>query len=144
MLKLNLTFDVRSVLPAISTPTLVIHRTGDLMVDVAQGREAAELIPGARYVELPATDHLPYFEDSDATLDLIEEFVTGERPQAELDRVLATVLFTDIVASTEHAARLGDRRWKDALDTYDTMVNRELERFRGPGEDNRGRNPRDL
>ena len=102
LLRMNLAFDVRSVLSAVTTPTLVIHRTGDLVVGVDQGHEAAELIPGARYVELAGDDHLPYFDDPETTLGLIEEFVTGERHQVEADRVLATVVFTDIVNSTEH------------------------------------------
>ena len=131
LLRMNTSFDVRSVLSAVTTPTLVIHRTGDLVVGVDQGREAAELIPGARYVELAGDDHLPYFDDPDTTLGLIEEFVTGERHPVEADRVLATVVFTDIVNSTEHASRIGDRNWREALDSYDLSVDRELERYRG-------------
>jgi class 3 adenylate cyclase len=80
---------------------------------------------------LPGADHLPYFDDAETTLALIEEFVTGERRRSETDRVLATVVFTDIVNSTEHATTLGDRRWRETLDTYDATVARELERFRG-------------
>jgi class 3 adenylate cyclase len=131
MVKMNTSFDARSVLPAVSSPTLVVHRIGDRVVAAEHGREAAQLIPGARYVELPGTDHLPFFEDPEATLGLIEEFVTGQRHRAAPDRVLATVVFTDIVGSTERASRLGDRRWKELLDTYDTAVNQELARFRG-------------
>ncbi len=131
LIKMNTSFDARSVLPAVAVPTLVIHRDGDLAVPVEQGREAAELIPGARYVELPGSDHLPYFQDPEATLTLIEEFVTGERHHTEPDRVLATVVFTDIVNSTEHARSMGDRRWREVLDAYDASVARELERFRG-------------
>jgi class 3 adenylate cyclase len=101
------------------------------VVVVDQGREAAQLIPGARYVELPGSDHLPYFQDPDTTLTLIEEFVTGERRRAELDRVLATIVFTDIVSSTELASSLGDQRWREMLDAYDASVARELDRFRG-------------
>jgi class 3 adenylate cyclase len=101
------------------------------VVVVDQGREAAQLIPGARYVELPGCDHLPYFDDPETTLALIEEFVTGERHRTEPDRVLATVVFTDIVNSTEHASSLGDRYWREVLDSYDASVERELERFRG-------------
>jgi pimeloyl-ACP methyl ester carboxylesterase len=128
---MNDQIDVRSVLPTVSVPTLVMHRTGDLTVDITQGREAAELIPNARMVELPGTDHLPYWEDCDTTLGLIEEFVTGHRRPVESDRLLATVLFTDIVGSSAKAALLGDRQWKELLDDYDAMVNNQLGRFRG-------------
>jgi pimeloyl-ACP methyl ester carboxylesterase len=128
---MNDQIDVRSVLPTVSVPTLVMHRTGDLTVDVTQGQEAAELIPNARMVELAGTDHLPYWEDCDTTLGLIEEFVTGHRRPVEPDRLLATVLFTDIVGSSAQAARVGDRRWKELLDDYDAMANDQLGRFRG-------------
>jgi pimeloyl-ACP methyl ester carboxylesterase len=131
LVKMNAAFDARSVLPAVSAPTLVMHRTDEQVVVVDQGREAASLIPGARYVELPGADHLPYFDDPETTLALIEEFVTGDRRPSEIDRVLATVVFTDIVNSTQHATALGDRRWREMLDTYDATVARELERFRG-------------
>jgi len=131
LVKMNTSFDARSVLPAVSAPTLVIHRSGEQVVTVDQGREAAQLIPGARYVELPGRDHLPYFEDPEATLTLVEEFVTGERHHTASDRVLATVVFTDIVNSTEHASSVGDRRWREVLDAYDASVERELDRFRG-------------
>jgi class 3 adenylate cyclase len=129
--KMNSAFDARSVLPAVSAPTLVIHRSGEQLVVVDQGRETAQLISGARYVELPGSDHLPYFDDPETTLSLIEEFVTGQRPVWEPDRVLATVLFTDIVDSTGHTSRLGDQRWKDLLAEYDGMVERSLGGFRG-------------
>ena len=131
MLKMNASYDARSVLPAVSVPTLVVHRDGDPLVGVDQGREAARLIPEAKYVELAGTDHLPFFEDPETTLGLIEEFVTGERRGPEHDRVLATVVFTDIVGSTERASQLGDRRWRELLDDYDSLVDVELERFRG-------------
>jgi class 3 adenylate cyclase len=131
LVKMNSSFDARSVLPAVSVPTLVMHRSGEQLVVVEQGREAARLIPGARYVELPGSDHLPYFDDAETTLALIEEFVTGQRHAPEPDRVLATVMFTDIVDSTGHTTRLGDRRWKDLLADYDAMVERHLGEFRG-------------
>jgi len=131
LIKMNSSFDARAVLPAVSVPTLVIHRSEEQVVVVDQGREAARLIPDARFVELPGRDHLPYFDDPDTTLALIEEFVTGERHHAEADRVLATVVFTDIVNSTEHASTFGDRRWRETLDSYDASVEHELERFRG-------------
>ena len=131
MVKMNRSFDVRAALPVVSVPTLVIHRSDEKVVLVDQGREAAHLIPGAQYVELPGSDHLPYFEDPETTLALIEEFVTGERHRGVPDRVLATVVFTDIVNSTEHATSFGDRRWREVLDAYDAAVERELQRFRG-------------
>ena len=130
-LQMNACLDARSVLPPLSVPTLVIHRSGDQVVAVDFGREAAQLIPAARYVELPGSDHLPYFDKPEETLALIEEFVTGQRHVPEPDRVLATVMFTDIVDSTGHTSRLGDRRWKDLLADYDTMVDRHLGEFRG-------------
>src|SRR5262249_47099386 len=117
--------------PVVSVPTLVIHRRDEKVVLVDQGREAAHLIPGAQYVELPGSDHLPDFEDPETTLALIEEFVTGERHRGVPDRVLATVVCTDIGNSTEHATSFGDRRWREVLDAYDAAVERELQRFRG-------------
>ena len=131
MMRLNLDLDIRGVLPSINVPTLVLHRSGDLAVSVEYGRYLAERIPNARYVEFPGTDHLPYIGDASALLDEIEEFVTGRRSEVETDRVLATVLFTDIVGSTEKATALGDRRWRAVLDDLDELMNRRLERYRG-------------
>ena len=98
----------------------------------------AERIPGARFVELPGIDHLPWGDDADAILDEIEEFLTGVRHGPEPDRVLATVLFTDIVGATERAASLGDRRWRDVLEQHHAVVRRELGRFRGREIDTAG------
>ncbi len=123
--------DVRSALEHVQAPSLVLHRTGDRIIDVGQGRYVAEHIPGARFVELTGASHIPFLGDQDAILDEIEEFLTGARPAPETDRVLATVLFTDIVGSTEQAARLGDRRWSELLAGHHALVRRELERFRG-------------
>ena len=131
ILKMNTAYDARPVLPAISAPTLVLHTVGDLLVSVEQGRESADLVPGARYVELPGTDHLPFFQDPETSLGLIEEFVTGERYSVATDRVLATVVFNDIVSSTALASQLGDRGWKQTLDTYYAIVEQEVERFGG-------------
>lgn len=122
--------DVREALPAINAPTLVLHRTGDLLTPIAGGRVIAELIPGARFVELPGIDHLPIV-DSDQVIDEVEEFLTGARHVHEPDRILATVMFTDIVGSTERAAALGDSRWRDLVGRHDALVRRELERHRG-------------
>ncbi len=123
--------DVRRVLSAIRVPVLVLHRTGDRMIEVERGRHLAEHIPGAKYVELPGGDHLPWVGDQQAILDEIEAFLTGVRPAPEPDRVLATVLFTDIVESTKKAAEVSDRRWRDLLDRHDEVVRRELKRHRG-------------
>ena len=123
--------DLRGVLPSIRVPTLVLHRTGNRYIRVGHGRYLAEHIPGAKYVELPGEDHLVMVGDTETMLGEIEEFLTGVRPLPESDRVLATVLFTDIVTSTERSAQVGDRRWKDLLDQHDTLIRRELERHRG-------------
>jgi len=109
----------------------VLNRSGNQIVPAPLSREAAELIPGARYVELPGTDHLAFSEDADLVLDEIEEFVTGARTGADPDRVLTTMLFTDIVDSTAVASGMGDRRWRDVLDHHHAIMRRELERFGG-------------
>ena len=131
VLKMNVVFEVRGVLPAVSVPTLIIHRRGDQVVNVEQGREAAALMSNARYVELEGTDHLPFFEDPDTTLALIQEFTTGQRYCAEPDRVLATVMFTDIVDSTTRLIAHGDREWREILDRHDALIDRALERYSG-------------
>jgi pimeloyl-ACP methyl ester carboxylesterase len=123
--------DVRQSLPLIQAPTLVLHRQGDRMVPIDLGRYLAEHIPGARFVELEGTDHLFFTGDADTLLDEIEEFLTGVRHTAEPDRVLATVLFTDVVGSTERAVQIGDARWRELLDAHHAQVRRQLERFRG-------------
>ena len=123
--------DLRGVLPVIRVPTLVLHRAGNLFIDVRHGRYLAEHIPGARFVELPGNDHLFHVGETEAMLAEIEQFLTGERPVPEIDRVLATVLFTDIVGSTERAAALGDHAWRSLLDAHHDAARRELERHRG-------------
>jgi pimeloyl-ACP methyl ester carboxylesterase len=129
--RMNGQIDIRQTLSAIRVPTLVLHRSGDLDTSIEEGRYLAAHIPGARFVDLPGADHLPWVGDQDTLLDEVQEFLTGTRPAAEPDRVLATVVFTDIVASTERAAELGDRRWRDLLFSHHAIVRRELERFRG-------------
>jgi class 3 adenylate cyclase len=136
--RMNTQIDVRSVLPAISVPTLMIHRTGDLDANVEEGRWIASRIPGARFVELPGKDHLPWVADQDAILDTVEEFLTGSVPVQAVDRVLATVLFIDIVGSTRRAAELGDARWTELLAAFFKAVRRELERHRGHEVDTAG------
>jgi pimeloyl-ACP methyl ester carboxylesterase len=136
--RMNAAIDVRHVLPTIHVPTLIIHRKDERTLDVEHGRYMAREIPNSRYVELPGDDHLPWVGDQDAILDEVEEFLTGMRRGPELDRVLATVLFTDIVGSTEHAARIGDRKWRDLLENYHAQVRHELTRFRGREIDTAG------
>jgi len=123
--------DVRQVLPSIRVPTLVLHRSELGLVPVGHGRYLAEHIPGAKYVELPGQDYFVYIGNTEALLDEIEEFVTGARRTHEIDRVLATVMFTDIVGSTDRAAALGDRRWRDLIDAHDAVVRSRLDEFRG-------------
>jgi len=126
--------DVRHVLPAVSAPTLVVHRTGDPFVPIAFGRYLADHIRGAKLVELPGDFHVGANERSNEDLhDAIEVFLTGTRgtADADVDRILATVLFTDIVGSTEKAAELGDRRWRGLLDAHDAAVRGEIGRARG-------------
>jgi class 3 adenylate cyclase len=122
---------MREVLPAIHVPTLLIHRTEDPVMTVESARLMAERMPDARLVELPGTVHWPWLGDTDAVVEEIEEFLTGERRAAEVDRALATVLFTDVVGSTELAAQLGDRRWRSLLEDHDAMAGRELEAHHG-------------
>jgi class 3 adenylate cyclase len=123
--------DVRPVLATIQVPTLVLHRTGDAFSPVEQGRYLAEHIPGARLIELPGVDHAGWEGDAEAGSDAIEEFITGHRPVREPDRVLATVLFTDIVSSTERARQVGDRRWREILDSHDELIKSEVDHFGG-------------
>lgn len=129
--RVTMEIDVRDVLPAIRVPTLVIHRTGDRVIPVESGRYLAEHIADAKYAELPGVDHFPFVGDIDAIVDEVEEFLTGSRRAREPDRVLATVLFTDIVGSTQRAAELGDRRWASLLAEHHRVVRAELERHRG-------------
>jgi class 3 adenylate cyclase len=129
--RMNYDIDVRHILSAIHVPSLLLHAVGDMVVDVHASRYMAERIPGAKFVELPSTDHLPWGADADAILDEIEEFLTGERHGPEPDRILATILFTDIVGSTDRAAELGDKAWRDLLESFYGVVRRELPRFRG-------------
>jgi pimeloyl-ACP methyl ester carboxylesterase len=132
LMRMNSQIDISNIASTIRVPTLVIHRTEDVTINVEGGRYLAEHIPGARYLELPGTDHIPFVGDNAAEIaDAIEEFLTGSRAPVTVDRVLATVLFTDIVGSTEKAAALGDRRWRDLLDHHHGTIRRNLARFRG-------------
>lgn len=132
LMNLNRQIDAADVLPAVQSPTLVVHRIKDLIVDVDGGRELARLIPNAELMELPGEDHVPWTgSDIGMVADRIEEFLTGTKPAPVIDRVLATVLFTDIVGSTEHAERLGDEAWNRLLRRHDAMAEAVLARFRG-------------
>ena len=122
--------DVRELLPSISAPTLVLHREGNRFMPRRFGRYLAEHLDGARLVEIPGTDHMPWTGDADALLDEIEEFLTGQR-HGSADRVLTTVLFTDIVDSTARAGMLGDEAWRRELDTHDSIVRGQLGRLDG-------------
>ena len=131
LLKTNGATDVRSVLPSITVPTLVLHRTDDGVFDVRCSRYLAEHIPGVRYVELPGSDHWPWVGDADQVLAEIQQFLTGVRPPLRIDRFLATVLFTDIVDSTLKAGELGDRRWSALLDRHDRLSKQIVARYGG-------------
>ncbi|MES1193091.1 MAG: adenylate/guanylate cyclase domain-containing protein, partial [Solirubrobacterales bacterium] len=124
--------DVRPHLPSLRVPTLILHRTGDRLIDVGHSRLAAQRIPGARLVELPGEDSLPMVGDTEALLGEIEEFLTGSRTTTSgLQRRLMTIMFTDIVDATGHAARMGDGRWRDLLAAHDSAIRREVERYGG-------------
>jgi class 3 adenylate cyclase len=129
--------DVRHVVPSIGAPTLIVHRTGDQVCHVENARWLARNIRGAKYVELPGIDHVPWI-DGDDIMEEIREFLTGVREPEAPDRVLATVLFTDLVSSTERARELGDRRWKETLDRHNEIVRHDLTRFRGREVDTAG------
>ena len=129
--EMNSQIDLREVLPAIRVPTLVLHRSDAGLVPIEQGREAAALIPGARFVEVPGADAYGWPDVDSPANDEIEEFLTGRRRPWQSERVLATILFTDIVGSTDRAAELGDHAWRDLLERHDAMVREQLERWRG-------------
>jgi class 3 adenylate cyclase/pimeloyl-ACP methyl ester carboxylesterase len=137
-LRIALDIDVRALLPAITAPTLVIHRAEDVFSPVAHGRYLGANIAEARYVELTGVDHPFFIGDADTVIDAIEEFVTGSRPVPLYDRVLTTILFVDIVGSTERAAHLGDRSWRDLLEAFYSLVRRQFERFHGREVDSAG------
>jgi pimeloyl-ACP methyl ester carboxylesterase len=130
--------DLGPILPAIQARTLIVHRSDAALIDPESVRAAAKLIPGARCVWLPGADDLPYVGDTDAMMDVIQEFLTGTQSRPDFDRSLATVLFTDIVGSTRQAGQLGDRRWRYLLDEHHARVRRLLDRFRGVEVDTAG------
>jgi class 3 adenylate cyclase len=136
-MRVNFEIDVRDILPSVRVPTLVIRNDGDIFMSRETSRYLADQIPDAHYVVLPGRDHFGWREEDGVTQE-IEEFLTGERSAPELDRVLATVLFTDIVGATERAVELGDRQWRDLLERHHGLVRRELHRFRGREVDTAG------
>lgn len=130
MIRLSTEMDIREVLPSVRVPTLVLHCGADVFP--LQGAHwLAEQIPDAEFVELPGDEHWPWITEPDASVDEVQQFLTGVRHEHEPDRVLTTILFTDIVGSTERAAALGDKRWRDLLQQHDRLVSRELDRHRG-------------
>jgi class 3 adenylate cyclase len=131
LFRMNNDIDIRHVAPAIRVPTLILHRTGDTRVSVEAGRFLGSTIPGAKYVELPGIDHVLWVGDVDRIADEMEEYLTGSRSEVEPDRVLATVLFTDIVGSTKKASELGDRRWQSLLGQHDQILRAQIDKFRG-------------
>src|SRR5262249_44384620 len=139
LLRANYEIDVRHLLPSVRVPTLILHRVGDALCPVLAGRYLAEHIPGAKYVEVPGNDHTVLDnETQDVIADEIEEFITGVRHRPEPDRVLATVMFTDIVGSTQRAAEVGDSRWRELRDNWYSMMRKELTAFRGREVDTAG------
>jgi class 3 adenylate cyclase len=138
LFRMNIEVDVRDVLPAVRVPTLLLHRVGDRVFTVDYSRYIAARIPRARLVELPGDDHVPWVGDYDAIVGEMEEFLTGARRAPELDRMLATVMFTDIVDSTARAAAEGDASWRDLLTNHDRLMRQELARFRGREVDTAG------
>jgi class 3 adenylate cyclase len=129
--QLFFTSDVRSVLPSINAPTLVLHRKGNALVRACHGRYLAEHIAGAELIEIEGADHLPFVGDTEEVVSAIQEFLTGSPATPHTDRVLATILFTDIVDSTRRAIRSGDGRWRETLDDHDHMAARQVGRFGG-------------
>jgi class 3 adenylate cyclase len=139
LILMNSQIDITDILPSVNVPSLIIHRRDDVAVDVKAGRLLAERIPNAQYVELAGVDHMPWVgENPNQILDEMAQFLTGEWPPVQTERILATVLFTDIVDSTKRAAGMGDQRWRDLLERHHDLVRGELNRFRGREIDTAG------
>jgi pimeloyl-ACP methyl ester carboxylesterase len=132
LMRMNMMIDISSILPYVRVPTLVIHRTDDPVINVEGGRQLANSIPNARLLELPGINHFPFLgDDTDRITNEVAEFLTGVKPTIDDERILATVLFTDVVGSTKRAEAMGDRRWRELLDAHNATFRRELKRFRG-------------
>ena len=129
--RMNIEVDIRAILPTIRVPTLILHRSGDQLLPCQGARYMAGQIPAAKFVELPGNDHIAWIGDTDPLLAAVQEFLTGEPPVLEADRVLATVLFIDIVQSTQRATAIGDTRWRDLVDNYQQQVGKEVARLGG-------------
>ena len=138
VMRMNREIDVRDVLPSVRVPTLILHRVGERVIHVENARYMARRIPGAKLVELPGIDHMPWVGDFDPIVQETAEFLTGARHAAEPERVLATVQFTDIVQSTERAAALGDRKWRALLEGFQSQVRESLAQWRGREIDTAG------
>jgi pimeloyl-ACP methyl ester carboxylesterase/class 3 adenylate cyclase len=138
VMRMNREIDVRGVLPSVRVPTLIVHRVLERVVDVENARYMARHIPGAKLVELPGIDHMPWIGDSESIIQEVEEFLTGARHAPDLERILVTVLFTDIVQSTERAASIGDRKWRELLGDFQSLVRERLAQFRGREIDTAG------
>ncbi len=138
LLRMNTEIDIREILPLIRVPTLLLYRTHDHEAQVEEGRWIASRIPNARFVELEGQDHIPWVSDQDAVLDHVQEFLTGVKPTRDFDRILVTILFTDIVGSTELAAKIGDRAWKALLDQHNSFIRQTIHEFRGEEIDTTG------
>jgi pimeloyl-ACP methyl ester carboxylesterase len=138
LIHITMNTDVRHALPVIQVPTLVLHKIDDPVIHVGCARYIAERIAGAKYVELPGSDHFPWTDDANAILDEVQEFLTGDRHHPEPDRMLATVMFTDIAGATERAVEMGDRQWRDLLEQHHHLVRSKLHRFRGREVDTTG------
>lgn len=131
LLRMNTQIDISGILPTIRSPSLVLHRTGDRDANIEEGRWIADKIPGSQFVELPGEDHFPYVGDQDAVVDHVQEFLTGELPKKPVTRVLASILFTDIVSSTKAAGEMGDAAWRELLNRHDQMCRSTIDRFQG-------------
>lgn len=138
LMRMNALIDIRNVLPVISVPTLILHSRGDQVTSVENGRFLARSIPNAQLVEYDGIDHLPFLQGSDTVAEEVERFLTGSSTSGEADRVLATVMFTDIAGATQKAAEFGDRVWRDLLQAHHGAIRRELQRFRGKEIDTAG------
>jgi class 3 adenylate cyclase len=138
LLRMNTDIDIRSILPTIQVPTLIIHREHDLQALLDEGRWIASQIPGARLIELKGQEHIPWIGNQDEVLDHIQEFLTGVKPTQDFDRVLSTLLFTDIVGSTELAAEIGDHAWRELLERHDSIIRQKILEYKGEEIDTTG------